>query len=107
MTPCLSDASSFLVIFIIYVSSFLVNILSDQISEYPSHPRTSYFNIDDSHMEEAYGLLKEYRRTKAVGMHIVSRKEIEAQYVEEPRSSAVIEYDVGVEVAPARDIKFH
>ena len=65
------------------------------------------FNIDDSHMEEADGLLKEYRRTKAVGMHIVSRKEIEAQYVAEPRSSAVIEYDVSVEAAPARDIKFH
>ena len=54
-----------------------------------SNLRKFYFNIDDSHMEEAYELLKEYRQTKAVGMNIVSRKEIEAQYEAETRSSAL------------------
>ena len=50
-------------------------------------------------MEEAYELLKEYRQTKAVGMNIVSRKEIEAQYEAETRSSAVIGYAISIVIA--------
>ena len=64
-----------------------------------SNLRKFYFNIDDSHMEEAYELLKEYRQTKAVGMNIVSRKEIEAQYEAETRSSAVIGYAISIVIA--------
>ena len=50
-------------------------------------------------MEEAYELLKEYRQTKAGGMNIVSRKEIEAQYEAETRSSAVIGYAISIVIA--------
>lgn len=64
-----------------------------------SNLRKFYFNIDDSHMEDAYELLKEYRQTKAVGMNIVSRKEIEAQYEAETRSSAVIGYAISIVIA--------
>lgn len=64
-----------------------------------SNLRKFYFNIDDSHMEEASELLREYQETKATGMNIVSRKEIEAQYQTETRSSAVIGYAISVVIA--------
>lgn len=64
-----------------------------------SNLRKYYFNVDDSSMEKAAELLREYQQTKAVGMNITSRQSMVEQYDAETRSSAVIGYAISIVIA--------
>lgn len=64
-----------------------------------SNLRKYYFNVDDSHIEQASKLLQAYQQESAEGMNVVSRKTIEEQYEAETRSSAVMGYAISVVIA--------
>ena len=64
-----------------------------------SNLRKFYFNVDDSHMEQASKLLQTYQQTEAAGMNIVSRETIEEQYEAETRSGAVMGYAISIIIA--------
>lgn len=64
-----------------------------------SHLRKYYFNVEDSGIDEASGLLADYQQTKASGMSITSRQTMAKQYEDERRSSAVIGYAISMVIA--------
>ena len=64
-----------------------------------SNLRKYYFNVDDSHIEQASKLLQAYQQESAEGMNVVSRKTIEEQYEAETRSSAVMGYAISIVIA--------
>lgn len=61
--------------------------------------RKFYFNVPDETMAEALALLTDYQQNSAVGMNIVSRQKMTAQYEAQTRASAVMGYAVNVVIA--------
>lgn len=61
--------------------------------------RKFYVNVAEESMENAADLLKDYQQKKAVGMEIVSRKSIAAQYEAQVRSQAVMGYAISAVIA--------
>lgn len=61
--------------------------------------RKFYFNVPDETMAEALTLLTDYQQNSAVGMNIVSRQKMTAQYEAQTRASAVMGYAISVVIA--------
>lgn len=61
--------------------------------------RKFYFNVPDETMAEALTLLTDYQQNSAVGMNIVSRQKMTAQYEAQTRASAVMGYAISIVIA--------
>lgn len=61
--------------------------------------RKFYFNVPDETMAEALALLTDYQQNSAVGMNIISRQKMTAQYEAQTRASAVMGYAISVVIA--------
>lgn len=61
--------------------------------------RKFYFNVPDETMKEALTLLTNYQQNSAVGMNIVSRPKMVAQYEAQTRASAVMGYAISAVIA--------
>ena len=59
----------------------------------------AYFNVPDETLKEALTLLTDYQQNSAVGMNIVSRQKMVAQYEAQTRASAVMGYTVSIVIA--------
>lgn len=64
-----------------------------------SNLRKFYFNVTDETMEDAQALLSKYQQGAAVGMNVVSRRTMIAQYESQTRASAVMGYAVSIIIA--------
>ncbi len=71
-----------------------------------SNLRKYFFNVSDENMKKAEKLLTGYQSADAPGMNITSRKDIQAQYESETRSSAVIGYSISSIIALAGILNF-
>ena len=71
-----------------------------------SNLRKYFFNVSDENMKKAEKLLTVYQSADAPGMNITSRKNIQAQYESETRSSAVIGYSISSIIALAGILNF-